>query len=581
MTLTCRRKAPLADRSRYHCRMLQATTDTVDDTPPVSALSPFRFGVFRSIWFASVASNLGGLTQTVGASWMMTSIAQSADMVALVQTSVALPIVLLSLFAGAMADNLDRRKVMLGAQIFMLAVSIALTVCAWFGLITPWLLLMFTFLIGCGAAFNGPAWQASVGDMVPRAHLAGAVTINSMGFNIARSVGPAIGGAIVAAAGVAAAFAVNASTYIPLIVVLSRWRPVRPPQLLPRETLGIAVAAGLRYVSMSPAIRRVLIRGAVFGFGASSIMALLPLIAKHSLAGGPLTYGLLLGAFGLGAVLGALSTARLRQRLSSEGLSRVACIAFAVAAAVSGWVEQVLVIVTMMMIAGAAWVLALSTFNVTVQLSTPRWVVARALSLYQVTAFGGMAIGSWLWGVISASDGVRFALLGAAVVMLICALMGLRIPLAETADLNLDPLRRWQAPETEVPVESRTGPVVLTIEYTIREEDVLEFLAAMAERRRIRKRDGAMNWTLLRDLSDSRIWMERFTTPTWLDYIRHNNRMTQDDAIVLQRLRELHQGPAAPVVRRMIERQTGALPAGHLSIPHDLAEPLTDPSRSS
>ena len=561
--------------------MLQATAPAAEDTPPVSALSPFRFPVFRSIWFASVLSNLGGMIQTGGAAWMMTSIAKSADMVALVQTSVALPIVLLSLFAGAMADNLDRRKVMLGAQIFMLAVSAALTLCAWLGVITPWLLLMFTFLIGCGAAFNGPAWQASVGDMVPRAHLAGAVAINSMGFNIARSVGPAIGGAIVAAAGVAAAFAVNAASYIALIWVLGRWRPVRPPQLLPRETLGLAIAAGLRYVSMSPQIRRVLIRGAVFGMGASSVMALLPLIARDVLVGGPLTYGLLLGAFGVGAVLGALSSARLRQRLSSEGLARVSCIAFAIAAATAGLSTYPLLTLPMMMMAGAAWVLALSTLNVSVQLSTPRWVVARALSLYQVTTFAGMAVGSWLWGLVSVSDGVRVALFAAALVMLICAAMGLRIPLAETADLNLDPLRRWQAPETAVPVELRTGPVVITVEYVIREEDVLEFLATMAERRRIRKRDGAMHWMLLRDLADPRLWIERFTAPTWLEYIRHNNRMTQDDATVPERLRELHQGPGLPVVRRMIERQTDALPAGHVSSHHDLAEPLTDPSRSS
>lgn len=561
--------------------MLQATPPSTDDTPPISALSPFRFPVFRSIWFASVLSNLGGLIQTVGAAWLMTSIAKSADMVALVQTSVALPIVLLSVFAGAMADNMDRRKVMLGAQIFMLVVSTVLTACAWMGLITPWLLLMFTFLIGCGAAFNGPAWQASVGDMVPRAHLAGAVAINSMGFNIARSVGPAIGGVIVAAAGAAAAFAVNASSYIALIWVLARWRPARPPLLLPRETMGIAVAAGIRYVSMSPAIRRVLIRGSVFGMGASSVMALLPLVAKDVLTGGPLSYGVLLGAFGVGAVLGALSSAYLRETLSSEVLARIACIAFAIAAAVSGWSTYMALTIPMMMIAGASWVLTLSTFNVSVQLATPRWVVARALSLYQVATFGGMAAGSWLWGIISESDGVRIALLAAAVVMLICAAMGLRFPLSETADLNLDPLRRWQAPETAVPVESRTGPVVVTIEYSIREEHVLEFLTTMAERRRIRKRDGAMNWMLLRDLADPHTWVERFTTPTWLDYIRHNNRMTHDDAAVLKRLRELHQGPGIPTVRRMIERQTGALPAGHISTPHDLAEPLTDPSRSS
>lgn len=561
--------------------MLQHATEPASAAQPVSALSPFRYPVFRAIWIASTFSNLGGLIQSVGAAWMMTSIAQSPHMVALVQTSVTLPIMLLSLFAGAMADNLDRRKVMLGAQIFMLIVSIGLAICAWTAAITPWLLLLFTFLIGCGAAFNGPAWQASVGDMVPRPELPGAVALNSMGFNIARSVGPAIGGAIVAAAGVAAAFAVNVLSYIGLITVLTRWRPPPNPQPLPRETLGIAVAAGIRYVSMSPVIRKVLMRGIVFGVGASAVLALLPLIAKILIAGGPLTYGLLLGAFGIGAVVGAIGSSHLRRMLSSEGIVRTACIGFAAAAAISGVSTHLFVTLAALLFAGAAWVLTLSTFNVTVQLSTPRWVVARALSLYQVAAFGGLAAGSWLWGVISTSEGVSVALFIAAVVLLICAALGRWLPLSEVAELNLDPLRLWQAPATAVPVEPRTGPVVITIEYVIREEDILEFLAAMAERRRIRRRDGAINWMLLRDLADPRLWIERYTTPTWLEYIRHNNRITKDDATVPERLHQLHQGPGQPVVRRMIERQTGALPHGHASTPHDLAEPLTDPSRGA
>ncbi|MGH8175761.1 MAG: MFS transporter [Steroidobacter sp.] len=561
--------------------MARIEDNPLNATQPVSALSPLRFPVFRAVWAASTLSNLGGVIQSVGASWMMTSIAQSADMVALVQASVALPVMLLSLIAGAMADSLDRRKVMLGAQIFMLVVSIGLAVCAWAGLITPWLLLLFTFMIGCGAAFNAPAWQASVGDMAPRAQLPGAVALNSMGFNIARSVGPAIGGAIVAAAGVAAAFAVNAASYIALIVVLGRWRPPPNPQLLPRETLGIAVAAGVRYVSMSPAIRSVLVRSAVFGVGASALLALMPLVARHLIAGGPLTYGLLLGAFGVGAVAGALGSARLRQMLSTENIVRWACVGFAVAAAFAAMSTHLLATMPVLMVTGAAWVLALSTFNVTVQLSAPRWVVARALSLYQMAAFGGIAAGSWLWGVVAASNGVSMSLLTAAVVMLVCAVLGRWLPLVQAEELNLDPLRRWKEPVTAVPVEPRTGPVVVTIEYVIHEEDILEFLAAMAERRRIRRRDGALNWMLLRDLGDPQIWIERYSTPTWLDYIRLNSRITQNDAIVPERLHALHRGPDAPVVRRMIERQTGSVPAAHAPGPHDLAEPLTDPSRSA
>ena len=389
-----------------------------------SALSPLRYPVFRNVWAASTLSNLGGLIQSVGASWLMISIANSADMVALVQASMSLPVVLLSLIAGAMADNFDRRKMMLGAQLFMLTVSVALMVCAWTGLITPWLLLVFTFAIGSGGAFNAPAWQASVGDMVPRAELPGAVALNSLGFNIARSLGPAIGGIIVAAAGAAAAFAVNALSYTALIAVLARWRPSLTPRSLPRETLGLAIAAGVRYVAMSPAIRTVLLRSAVFGIAAAAVMALLPVVAKFLLGGGPLTYGLLLGAFGLGAVAGAVGNARLRQVLSTESIVRWASIAFAVAAAIVGLSSSLLVTMAGLVVAGAGWLLALATFNVAVQMSAPRWVVARALSLYQMAAFSGLAAGSWLWGEFAAGVSIGAALLTASVVMLACAALG-------------------------------------------------------------------------------------------------------------------------------------------------------------
>ena len=556
-------------------------SDPLNAPKRLSTLSAFRYPVFRGVWFASTLSNLGWLIQSVGASWLMISIAPSADMVALVQASVTLPIMLLSLVAGAMADNLDRRNVMLGAQFFMVAVSIALAVCAWVGWITPWLLLLFTFLIGCGVAFNAPAWQAAVGDMVPRDELPAAVALNSMGFNIARSIGPAIGGVIVAAATPAAAFVVNAASYIPLIAVLARWRPPPNSQALPRETLGTAVAAGIRYVAMSPIIRTVLVRSAAFGLGASAIMALLPLVAKVLIGGGPVTYGLLLGAYGVGAIAGALGSARLRRMLSTEAIVRWAGCALALAAAIVGVSTQLLVTMAALLLAGAGWVLSLATLNVTVQLSAPRWVVARALSLYQMAAFGGLAAGSWLWGVVAAAEDVGAALLIAAFVILACALLGRWMPLMQSGELNLDPLRLWKEPSTAVPVEPRTGPVVITIEYVVREEDALEFLRRMAERRRIRRRDGARNWRVLRDLADPQLWIERYETPTWLDYVRLNSRLTQDDATVPEGLRALHRGPGAPRVRRMIERQTSSLPTEHAPSPHDPVEPLTDPTRSA
>jgi MFS family permease len=332
---------------------------------------------------------------------------------------------------------------------------------------------------------------------------------------------------------------------------------------------------------MSPAIRIVLVRSAVFCVGASAVMALMPLIAKVLIAGGPLTFGLLLGAFGVGAVGGAFATARLRKVLSTEAIVRCGSIGFAIAAASAALSPYLILTMAVLMIAGAGWVLTLSTFNVAVQMSAPRWVVARALSMYQMSAFGGLAGGSWLWGNVAASQSVREALLIGAAVLVGSALLGLWLRLAQSEELNLDPLRSWTAPATAVPVQPRSGPVVVTVEYIIRQEDVMEFLAAMADRRRIRRRDGALGWRLLRDLADPQVWIERYETPTWLDYIRLNNRLTQDDAIIPVRLRALHRGPDVPRVRRMIERQTGSLPVGNATDSDELAEPLTDPTRAS
>lgn len=545
-----------------------------------AAARPFAVPIFRAVWIASLVSNFGSLIQSVGASWLMTSLAASPQLIALVSAATTLPLMLLSLPAGAIADNLDRRRVMLGAQIFMLVVSVVLAACAWTGWLTPWSLLAFTFLIGCGSALNGPAWQASVGDMVPRAALPGAVVLNSMGFNIARSVGPAVGGAIVAALGAAAAFLVNAVSYVGLIVVLARWRPAYPPRTLPPERMATAMAAGVRYVWMSPGLKTVLLRAGMFGLAASAVPALMPLIARDLMGGGPLTYGLLLGAFGLGAIGGALSSSRLRGRFAPEQVVRVAMAAMTVGALVAAVSRALPLTWAGLLLAGAGWVLALSTFNVSVQLSTPRWVVARAIALYQVAAFGGMAVGSWLFGLVSEIDGVSTGLIAAALAQMAALLLGLFMPLPAIANQDLD-LREWVAPQTEVPVEPRSGPIVVTIEYRIASADIPAFLGAMDERKRIRRRDGARHWTLLRDLMDAGIWVERYQVATWLDYLRHNQRRTHADAENSQTIQALHRGEAPPVVHRRIERQTRANPEAQLRAAAAVVDPLTDPSRSA
>jgi MFS family permease len=522
----------------------------------LSPLAPFKHDTFRVIWVASLASNFGGLIQAVGAAWMMTSITDSVNMVALVQASTSLPIMLFSLVSGALADNFDRRRIMLVAQCFMLVVSALLTLCAYFGFISPWLLLLFTFLIGCGTALNNPSWQASVGDMVPRDVLPAAVALNSMGFNMTRSVGPAIGGVIVATAGAAAAFAANTLSYFAIIFALLRWRREETRSTLPRESMGRAISAGLRYVAMSPNIGKVLVRGFFFGLSASAILALLPLVARDLVAGGPLTYGIMLGAFGLGAIGGALLSARLREHMSSEWVVRIAFAGFAVSSLVTaispyGWLTSLA-----LLLSGAGWVLALSLFNTTVQLSTPRWVVGRALSLYQTTTFGGIAAGSWMWGQAAETYGPATALIASALLMVVGAAIGLKLPLPEFESLNLDPLNRFSEPLLKLDLKPRSGPIVVMIDYEIADDDVPEFLTAMAERRRIRIRDGAGQWGLMRDLENPTVWTETYHVPTWVEYVRHNQRRTQADAEIGDRLTALHRGAAAPRVHRMIERQT-------------------------
>ncbi|WP_076070746.1 MFS transporter [Sphingomonas montana] len=555
-------------------------TDSDRQRSGPSPLGPFRYPVFRNVWIANLLSRFGGLIQSVGASWLMVSLGASATLISLVQTSTTLPIMLFSLLAGALADTFDRRRLMLIAQLFMLVVSLMLSLAAWFDMLTPGLLLAFTFLIGTGAALNGPAWQASVGDMVPRDDLPSAVALNSMGFNVARSTGPAVGGLIVAAFGAAAAFAVNAVSYLGLLFVLARWRPPRARARLQRETLGHAMAAGIRYVALSPAILTVLMRSVIFGLGASAIPALMPLVARDLVGGGPLTFGLLLGAFGVGAVVGAYFSGGLRQRLSTESFVRLALLALAAASGITAFSNIVVLTMAALFVGGAGWVLALSTFNVTVQMASPRWVVGRTLALYQMSAFGGMAVGSWLWGGVTEHAGLATALLVSAGVSLGCLAMGLLLPLPTAQKLDLEPLGRWKEPRLAMPIEGRSGPVVTTIEYRIDDDKLREFLQLMVERRRIRRRDGARHWSLLRDLEQPDIWVERYDTATWTETVRHNERATKADAEIGERLRALNTGHDRQRVRRMLARDLDAV----LDDADDTAaldQPLTDPARQA
>src|SRR6478735_7088837 len=347
--------------------------------------APLRHTVFRRIWLASLLSNLGLLIQGVGAAWSMTQMTSSADKVALVQTALMMPIMLISMPAGAIADMHDRRIVAMVALSISLTGATALTVLAWLGLITPNILLAFCFVVGTGMALMGPAWQSSVSEQVPSDALPAAVALNGISFNIARSVGPAIGGIIVATSGAVAAFAVNMIMYLPLLVVLFLWNRVSEPSRLPRERLTRAMVSGVRYITNSPSIRIVLTRTLVTGLIGGSVSALMPLIVRDLLHGGAQMYGIMLGAFGMGAVVGALNITEIRQRMNGEAAVRACALSMAGAIATVALSREPVLTAAALVVAGAVWMLAVALFNIGVQLSAPRWVAGRSLAAFQAS----------------------------------------------------------------------------------------------------------------------------------------------------------------------------------------------------
>jgi MFS family permease len=520
-------------------------------------LAPLRLGLFRTLWLANLISATGTMVQGVGAAWLMITLAGSPDKVALVQTATQAPILLFALLAGTLADLWDRRRVLLLAQLWTVGVSAGLAALSSLELVTPSLLLLFTFFIGIGAALTGPAWQASVREIVPREELAAAVTLNAVANNAARALGPAIGGVVVAFAGADAAFYLNAAATLVLVGVLLRWRRPVPPDDLPREHLGSAIITGLRYVAETPALRVILARGAVFSFAASAILALLPVLARDRLGGGAFIYGLLLGSFGLGALAGAFLVHPLRQRHGAALVVTALSGIFAAALLVLGLLPSLRVPVALALaLAGAAWLGSLSTFNIAVQMSTAFWVQARVLALYQATIFGSMAVGSWVWGQVATATSLEAAHLAAALMLLLSLILHLRLRLPAGAPPDLRP-RQLPALELAFPFEREVGPVLVLIEYRVPLAHAGAFVRAMDAVGHVRKRDGAWRWHLFQDTADAEHWYEAFTVASWLAYLRHRRRGTAADEIILARARRYLDSAFKPLVRRMIARGPG------------------------
>ncbi|MEO5587572.1 MAG: MFS transporter [Novosphingobium sp.] len=403
--------------------MADIESPIAERSQPGGALAPFRYPAFRAIWIANLASNIGSMIQSVGAAWLMTDLTSSHRMIALVQSSATVPILLFGVFAGAIADNFDRRRVMLAAQIGMLLASAGLAALTWGGTITPTLLIVFTLTVGAGTALNSPAWQASVRQQVGLADLPQAISLNSISFNLARTVGPALGGLLISLWHVSLAFALNAFSFVAMIVVLLRWRP----QWEPRERKPIlpAIALGVRFCAGSSPIRRVLLRGLVLGFGLAGYQALVPAAVRGPLHGSEIDFGLMLGLFGIGSIACALFLTRLRRRFGTEAVITLATLAFVAAQTILASAHSLAQALPATFIAGAGWVAIFTTINIAMQMRSPEAILGRCLSIYQAVSFGGMAVGSWVWGAIADWRDLSFAL-HAASVWLVVTLVILR-----------------------------------------------------------------------------------------------------------------------------------------------------------
>ncbi|MDQ1079419.1 MFS transporter [Pseudoroseomonas cervicalis] len=528
-------------------------------TASASAFTPLRHPAFRLLWLANLASNTGMWVQNTGAGWLMTSLDPSPIMVSLVQAASMLPVFLLALPAGAMADIVDRRRYLIFAQAWMCAMGLALCLVTAGGVIGPWSLLAFTFAIGAGSAMNFPAWAATTPELVPRTDLTQAIVLNGIGFNLSRAVGPALGGFIIGLAGTEAAFAFNALCFVILIVALLLWRREAPRSTLPKEHFLSAMRAGLRFVSASPSLRVIILRAVVFFFFGAAMWGLLPLLVRGRLGLGPEAFGMMLAAMGVGAVGAGLLLPRFRAILSRSDLVAGAALLAAAALLLLGLATHWLLAGIGMLLYGAAWIAAASTLQAAAQLASPAWVRARAIGIYQLSFFGALALGSALAGWAGDVFGVQAALLGFGAGGAVAALVMRRWsldprPAAEAASSLLP---QPEAPAAElVPLLAQgRGRVLEMVRYRIDPADRVAFLAVMAELRQVRLRSGALSWRLYEDVAHPEMWAEFWAMESWTEHLRELDRLQPADRAVIARAAALHRGgETGPEAARFISQ---------------------------
>ena len=501
-----------------------------------SPWSPLRVPMFRNLLIADVLSDIGTFMQSVAAAWLMVSFGAGPAYVALTQTASSLPFFLLALPAGAIGDIVDRRALILFTEAWMIGAATLLAVLTIAGVMTPWLLLAFTFVISAGDAIETPTWRAVLPELVPKADLAAASALNGIEFNLARAVGPALAGVVIAVAGSGTAFVVNALSFGGVLLVVARWK--RPSRLrsVPAESVAGAMRAALRYVRHSPDIRALTVRAGITMFFGSAILALLPTLAQRA-GSSSLGYGFLLGSFGAGAIVGALFMQRARMRWSTDVVVSSAIAVLGVATVFSGRLHAVGTLAPLMLVAGAAWLTFISLFSAMVQSMAPDWVRARVLAIFILAFQGGLAAGSAVWGLLGERAGAPASLLWAGVGCVATAALGLRWRLPTPPD-DVSPWNHWRMPTLVrgLDVAPQDGPVLVTVERFVDDDRASAFVHAMREFGHVRRRDGASRWGLYHDTEVPGRYVETFVVDSWAEHLRQHARLTQADRELEERV---------------------------------------------
>jgi MFS family permease len=527
---------------------MSETSGSASSHKPASLAAAFHHPVFAVIWTATLVSNVGGWMYSAASGWLMTSLNPDPLIVALVQTASTLPVFLFALPAGALADIFDRRKFLIVFEIVNTVLCAAYAAVVGFGWATPHNLLLFTFLIGAAGALTLPAWQSVVPQLVPKEDLTSAVAANSVGVNISRALGPALGGAAIASLGIVSPFWINAISNLGVLGALLWWRrPHSSRSALPAERVGGAIEAGLRYARHSPALRATLIRAAAFFLFASTYWALLPLLARRQIASGPELYGLLLGAIGAGAVCGAFVMPWLRAKLGPNLLVTSGMVGTAVTLALYGLAHDAITALVASLLAGVSWIAVLATLAISAQVALPDWVRARGLALYTTVFFGCLTIGSTVWGKVAAVLGLPTAHFLAAAGILAAIPLTWFWQLRSGAGVDLTPSMHWPAPITSYNIQQDRGPVLVTVEYRIRPQDRQEFLQVLEELGRERRRDGAYRWGAFEDAADEARIVESFLVASWMEHLRQHERVTNADRLVQECVVRFHLGETPKV----------------------------------